>query len=170
MAGLIAMRSEGAEQRPRSTELSLSLKEWLGLLAETFQKNSTLSDLQIRGYQMILLELTPTEINAACQQTLSTWTFVAMPPPAVILEAHKLLQSTARVESLRWLDNQPSDEELHRRGLEYCASVKERTLTIADLSKTAVKAEPIPIIATKERLAELEQQKREVLAKYGGQK
>jgi hypothetical protein len=168
MAGLIAMRNESAEQRPRSTEHSLSLKEWLALLAETFQKNSTLSDLQIKGYQIALHPLTPTEIHAACEQTLATWTLVAMPPPAVILEAHKTLQSTARVESHRWVNNQPSDEELHRRGLEYCASVKERTLTIADLSKTAVKPEPTPIIATKERLDELEHQKAEVLAKYGG--
>src|SRR5258706_14304596 len=105
MAGLIAIKSEQQEASPRLTASNApwqSLKRWLAIFGETFQRNSSLSELQVIAYESALRGLTAEQIHAACERTLQTWTFVAMPPPAVILEAHKTLQSTAHVEGRRW--------------------------------------------------------------------
>jgi hypothetical protein len=74
-----------------------------------------------------------------------------------------------RIDRQRWLSNQPSDEELHRRGLEYCAQMGEHTAecqTLREKPERRIDSEPV-VIAWPERLAELEAQKRIVLAKYG---
>ncbi|GEM_PF-4159915 len=77
------------------------------------------------------------------------------------------LAERQRVEEQRWLSNQPPWEELHRRGLAYCESVRGCTQEIAQLQEAArlkVCAEPL-VIATSERLAELDRQRKQIRAR-----
>lgn len=134
MVGLIVMPNENGKLPLHSGDVFLRMPEWLALLAETFQRGSSLSDLQIAAYQMALDELTPAELDAACRKILSSWTFsTTMPTPAAILRAHEELRFLAH----RWEEReerllkqpsilpQPTFEELHQRGLEYCAKMRK---------------------------------------------
>jgi hypothetical protein len=165
MAGsTVTMNGKSGPQKS-STDFTQRLKRWMAIFAETFQRNTSLSELQIKSYEIALADLTADELDWACNETLRKWTFVAMPPPGFIRDCLDP-EDARRVASERWLENQPSDEELHRRGLEYCARTKEFTLTIIDMSKTYVKPEPFEVHATEARREELERQK-EILRNRG---
>jgi hypothetical protein len=165
MAGLIATMNGKSEMQKSSTDFTRRLKRWVAMFAETFQRNTSLSELQTKSYEMALCDLSVAELDAACEKTLRTWTLATMPPPGFIREC--LPQDARRVASDQWLASQPSDEELHRRGLEYCARTKEFTLTIVDMSKTYVKPEPFVCRVNLEaRREELDRQK-EVLKSRG---
>jgi hypothetical protein len=79
------------------------------------------------------------------------------------------MQEGERVARERLLSRQPSWEELHCRGRTYCAQVAGWAREIAELQRSQSKAVagPIPlVIVSRERLAELEEQKRIILARY----
>jgi hypothetical protein len=79
------------------------------------------------------------------------------------------INETERVARERWLSNQPPWEELHKRGRTYCARVAGWAREVAELQRRSQSkvTEPIPlVIASRERLAKLEEQRRQILAKY----
>ena len=84
MSGLIAMRNGAENRRALSTDFTQSLKRWLAMFGETFQKGSSLSVLQIKAYEVALGDLSASELNQACEKALRTWTLVAMPTPGFI--------------------------------------------------------------------------------------
>jgi len=92
MAGMIAMQNGSEDQRGLSTEFSRSLKRWLAMFGETFQKGSSLSVLQVKAYEVALCDLSAGELNQACEKALRTWTLAAMPAPGFI---RKCLQPKA---------------------------------------------------------------------------
>jgi hypothetical protein len=175
MAGLIAMMNGRTELTPPSTDGSLDLKQWLKVLAETYQRNSSLSEFQIVAYQFALRGLSPIELTAACTEVLNTWTFVAMPPPAVILQAHESLLAAARLEAsvsvgkvvqdpveaariseLQWEKARAAGEEYRRKVAEY---------TAAPPTLRTQKSEPAPLVMTQARLDLLKKQQEHLLAR-----
>jgi hypothetical protein len=75
----------------------------------------------------------------------------------------------ARVAHEQWLSNQPSSEELGRRQLNYCEEMGKWGRTLLELQRKTqpkIKAEPVVVIAWPERLAQLEEQKRQILVRY----
>jgi hypothetical protein len=154
-----------SESERRQNQTDCLACQWLTAFASFY--NVSLRERGERFVEMwiaALSDLRPEELQAACEMATRTCRF--FPLPAEIrsqVDPHE----ARRIASERWLSNQPSDEELRRRGLEYCESVKAWSLEIAKLQReSALKVKPEPIvIATKERIEKLERQKRELLAR-----
>lgn len=145
---------------PKSTRQNRTeclARQWLSAFA-SFYKIS----LRERGERFVemwvaaLSDLRPEELQSACEKATRACRFFPLP---VEIREQLDRQDARRKASELWLSNQPSGEELHRRGLEYCRRMKKCTLTIVDMSKTHVKPEPLKVHKTRERLEELERQK-----------
>jgi hypothetical protein len=124
-------------------------------------------------WQAQFREVEPGILERAFQAVMRVHEFPFIPAVAAVwkkLDELRQADSLAeqQAEHERWLSAQPAWEELRRRGRDYCAQVRAYTQEIADLQKRPrlrVMPEPI-VIATPERLAELEEQKRQILARY----
>jgi len=140
------------------------------MFGETFQRSSSLSELQVKAYEVALADLSVDQLNQACEKTLRAWTLVAMPPPGFIRECvpSEPLSESCPAKPITSEERERQWESARAAGEKYRANIQERVLTIADLSKTVVKPEPVRVIATNERLELLARQKREIEAKYGG--
>jgi len=152
---------------PKSTQQSqteILARKWLSAFASLY--NTTLRE---RGERFVEIwvaavsDLRPEILQLACERAARNCKFFPLPAE---IRAQIDPNDDRLITSQRWLANQPSDEELHRRGLEYCARAKEFTLTIIDMSKTYVKPDDFEVHVTKDRLDELERQK-EVLRSRG---
>lgn len=158
----------------RSTDTLL--REWVVKFASIAEKG--LSKPFITLWCEALSDLEPEWIEFACRQYMRSMKF--MPKPGdirEIIETEKRNRSSGKVSAAGAAAEPHSPEESERQwksaraaGETYRANIRDHVLTIADLSKTVVKPEPAPIIATKERLDFLARQKCELEAKYGVKK
>lgn len=113
-------------------------------------------------------------LQRAFQAVLQSHTFSNMPTVGEIYaKLDELRQADFLAEEqiarARWLSDQPSDDELHSRGVEYCSRMRDRVQELATLQGTdepKLQADPL-VIAWPERLAELEEQKKAILSRYG---
>ncbi len=79
-------------------------------------------------------------------------------------ELKNLLTDAAQAKTLPLARNSFAD--LYERGLQYAKKIKEPESAAELRQKAALKVTPILVIATPERVAELKEQKRQILAKY----
>ena len=161
---------------PSSPEIEVSgntglIKEWL--LRFATNSGQPLDDGRVALWRDEFSKVEPGLLDCAFREVMRGHTFNCIP---TVGEVWAQLGEARRTESLearqvaheRWLSAQPPWEELRRRGRDYCERVRAYTQEIAELQKRArsnVVPEPI-VIATPERLAELEEQKRQILARY----
>lgn len=142
------------------------IREWVGRFAVNC--GQVLSDARVLLWIDELGGIDPDLLEQAFRIVLQTHSINTIPQIGAVHDALQSLRTNAslnerRVASQRWLANQPSDEELHRRGLEYSAGMKARTEEIAKLQTPKLKAE-VTVIETPERRALLDQQKQKLLA------
>ena len=112
----------------------------------------------------------PEMLERACQAVIATLTFKCIP---VVGEIHQKLADLRHEEEIeihrQWLSNQPSDEELHRRGVEYCSRMRDWTCELVSLRNAAQpKIEAELIVIGPEQIAKWEADKKVVLARFGG--
>jgi hypothetical protein len=91
-----------------------------------------LSELQIEAYDLALADLSSEDLNAACEKTLQTWTFTAMPPPAFIRNcAPRGVLNFPHIESRKPLSPEEAEkqwQEARARGEKYRESIHEENL------------------------------------------
>jgi hypothetical protein len=173
MPGSIEMTNGKEEQPQRSTLFSQTLKRWLAMLAETFQRNSSLSVLQVKAYEVALADLSVAQLNQACEKTLRTWTFVAMPPPGFIRECVDRQASDAEeylgLPQLTYPDVTPEEREAALNDPEY-QEFRAKIHVVAEQKRLSSKPRAETdhlVIADNERLHELDRQREYIRRKYG---
>lgn len=144
------------------------------MFSEMYPKSS-LSELQVEGYKMALGDLTAAELEMGCKRVLRTWTYSGMPPPGFIRTcvADEMREQISKrpisreapperlteAESLQLLDEMKVAGEKLRGVLAKVAGSMHKDLTRVYRQHL--------VIATRERIAELNEQKKIIEAKYG---
>lgn len=141
---------------------------------EMYPKNPV-SDLQAKGYEIALMDLTAKELDAGCKRVLRTWGYTSMPPPAFIREcvADELREEMSRRPPIR---EAPPPKLTEAEALEMVeemeAARKQMHASLATVAATMdrglkkVYREHL-VIATRERVAKLNEQKKLIEEKYG---
>jgi hypothetical protein len=165
MAGSIEVKKGGKLTPQRSPEFSDTLKKWLATFGETYDRSW--SDLALKAYELALNDLTPRELNLACEKALRTWTLAAMPPPGFIREALAiaLAELPVRTDTPEEIARAERQFELAREaGESYRAKIA--ALVAEPLPAKPVKPDLV-VVARPERVQELDRQREEILAKHG---
>lgn len=154
-----------SESSKRRNETEGLARQWLSAFASFY--NVKLQERGERFKEMwiaALSDLRPEELQAACEAAIRTCRF--LPLPAEIRTQLDQVDRR-RIASERWLASQPSNEELHRRGVEYCERLKTWNQEIAELQqKSAPKvAAETELRINPDRVRKLKQQARELRAK-----
>lgn len=170
----------GENGRARPLAISRTLKHWLLILQATYTR-TPLSEEQIFGYGMGLEDLTDRELEIGMRRVLRTWNFVAMPPPAFVREcvAGAMEEERNHVAAERIRRERVFEVPMPRLTLEEAwedwdetqklsAEYRVRLGIVKHETKAVVKkAEGNDLVlATNERLRELEKQKQLVMTKY----
>jgi hypothetical protein len=160
---------------PDCSESRKLVGEWLARFATN--AGHPLDDGRTALWRDELSGVEPVMLERAFRAVLRAQVFNCMPAIGAIWQKvgevrQAEAEATERVAREKWLSNQPPWEELHSRGRAYCARVTVWAREIAELQRSQSKTvtEPIPlVIATRERLGELEEQTRIILARYPSQ-
>jgi hypothetical protein len=145
--------------------------EWLARFATN--AGHLLDDGRTALWRDELSGVEPAVLERAFRAVLREQVFNCMPTIGAIWQkVGEVRQSetdvTERVAREKWLSNQPPWEDLHRRGKVYCEEMRAYVQEVATLQRSAaprVTPEPL-VVAWPERLAVLEDQGRQILAKY----
>lgn len=172
--GLIPMRKGEEEPRkPSEAQWLNTLTGWLRILADTFPKSSLGKD-QIKGYEIGLEELSEHELNIGFRRALRIWKFTVMPPPAYIRECAAAMLEQENIHK-RAEEQKAKEYTVYRRltleeaweDWEEVQRVEEEWRARFGRVKAEKKPPPRPeaelVLATNERLRELEAQKKQIL-------
>jgi hypothetical protein len=145
------------------------------MFGETFQRNSALSLLQIKSYEVALADLSVGDLDRACEETLRTWSYAGMPQPAFI---RKCLRSVAEVEEfeefsgvpqLTYDDSATEEERIAELKNPEYQKLKAKICVVVEQKKPQTKLPADTdrlLIADRARMKELERQK-EILRQRG---
>jgi hypothetical protein len=157
---------------PDCSESRKLVGEWLARFATN--AGHPLDDGRTALWRDELSGVEPVMLERAFRAVLREQVFNCMPTIGAIWQKVGEMRqaeadATERVAREKWLSNQPPWEELHTRGRTYCAQVAGWAGQIAELQKSQSKTVTgpiLPVIASRERLEELEKQKPIILARH----
>jgi hypothetical protein len=151
-----------------------ALEHWLGILGETYRHRW--NSVSLSAYRMSLDDLSEADVERASRRVLQTWTLATMPPPGFIRQCADESADRERAQYLgvpqlvypeisqEERDEILADPEYQRLKREALAA---QARTVQRLKLPRVSGLDGLVLATNERLDELERQKREILARFG---
>ena len=178
LGGSIRKPNESNPRANHSTESSQkALKYWLGILGETYKHRW--SPPALLAYRFSLEDLTADQIERGCKRVLQTWTLATMPPPGSIREcvfAAKVSEDREEYLGVPQLTYPAITQEEREAALAEAdyQERKQKALNsqiriVADQKIRQVKpASDGEVLATNERLDELNRQKQEILRRFPG--
>jgi hypothetical protein len=170
MAGVILTKNgwkqtTSSSQRPSPTDDAL--KYWLAVLAHTY-KHRWAGDA-IGGYKVGLEGLSADEIEEACKRTLQTWMFATMPPPGFIRAALRQSLAGTMVErplgAIDYPDVSQEERDAALASPEYQELKAKIEIVRTQKRPPQASGRDGLVIARRDRVEELERQKKEILSK-----